>query len=47
MPDAEAEWCRPVRMELPEHITQWPTACGKNALKPLSVWAMLQELALC
>ena len=34
-------------MKLPEYISQRPAACSKNALEPLSVWAMLQELALC
>lgn len=44
--DAEADRCRPVNMEIPKNITQWPAARGENALKPLSVWAMLQELTL-
>lgn len=38
---------KPVRMKLAEYISQRPASGGKNALKPLSVWAMLQELAVC
>ena len=44
---AEADGCRPVRMQLPQDISQRPAARGEDALEPLSVWAMLQELALC
>lgn len=47
MPVAEDEGRRPVSMELPEHISQWTATCGEDALKPLSVRALVQELALC
>ena len=34
-------------MKLPENIAQWPATRVKNALKPLSVRAVLQEVAQC
>lgn len=34
-------------MELPEDISERAATCAESALKPLSVWAVVQELAVC